>query len=143
MKPKIFHVVIVFMLSTLFFSMHAFAQAHADSSEALLKTKKRENSFFSIDTLKIKLALTAEQETKVREIIDGNREKMKQERELYKDIASAQARLIKQHFDKTDKEIFAVLSAEQKKKYDQFKKEFFAQKDSQRQRTRTKPATTP
>lgn len=143
MNPKIFHLVSGFILSTLFFAAHSFAQANADSSEALLKIKKRESSFFSVDTLKIKLALTAEQETKVREIIDANREKMKQDRELFKDIASAQARLIKEHFDKTDKEIFAILNAEQKKKYDQFKKEFFTQKDSQRRRIRSKPATTP
>ena len=139
MKSKIVRCGCVFILAAFFFSAPSFAQANADSSEALHKARTKEK-FLSIDTLKVKLALTAEQETRIREIFATNREEARQERELYKGVASAQARLVKERFDKFDKDILAVLDANQKKKYEALKREL-GNRNKETPRKKTSPKT--
>jgi len=133
MKSKAVRFLSVFVLAGLLLPAPSFAQAKTDSSRRALKAKsdssrallktRMDSTHFSIDSLKIRLALTPEQEMKIREIIKVNREQAKQDRELYKGVATAQLRAAKERFDKSDGEILALLDANQKKKYEALKKE--------------------
>jgi len=118
-------------------------QAKSDSSRAFLKMN---STRFAIDSLKIRLALTPEQETKIGEILKIYREQAVADRELYKGFPQAQIRATKERFDKADKEIFALLDEKQKKKYEVLKKERFTRmKETQKQKAtpKAKPANTP
>jgi len=133
MKSKVVSFLCVSVLAALLFSAQSFAQTKADSSRKALRAKsdssrallrmKMDSTYFSIiDSLKIRLALTPEQETKVREILKTHREQAAKDRELYQGVAMAQLRASKERFDKSDKEILAVLDANQKKKFEALKK---------------------
>ncbi len=117
-------------------------RARFDSSRALLKTRM-DSTRFLIDSLIVRLTLTPEQETKIREILKINREQTAMDRELYQGFPQAGARANKERFDKTDKEIFALLDAEQRKKYELLKKDFFTRKEAQKKKAKAKPTSTP
>jgi len=140
MKLKVVELLSVLVFATLLLPAPSFAQAKTDSSRARLKMRL-DSTHFSIDSLIIRLALTPEQETKVRELRKAHQEQTAKDHELYRGVAMAQLRASKERFDKFDKEMLAVLDANQKKKYEAFKKERLGRKEMQKKKSPKKETT--
>lgn len=150
MSLKAVGLINVAVIAALLLPAPSFAQAKTDSSRTILKTRsdssrarfiERMNSrHFSADSLKRRLSLSPEQETKVRELVQAYQEQTMADRELYKGVAMAQLRASKERFDKFDKEMLAVLDANQKKKYEAFKREL-GNRNKETPRKKTSPKT--
>lgn len=112
-----------------------FSQALSDSSHIFMRA----------DTLRIKLGLTDEQTAKVRDILKANHEQTLMDRELYKGTRMAMMRASKERNEKMKKDIMALLTNEQKKKYEALKKERMAtnpRRTSTQREKKTTPDTT-
>lgn len=133
MKAKVLGWLGVFgMVTLLTVPAPSFSQALSDSSHVLMRA----------DTLQLKLGLTDEQTAKIRDIIKANYEQTLKDRELYKGARMAMMRASKERNEKMKKDIFTLLTNEQKKKYEALKKERMATNPRRTSAQREK-ATTP
>lgn len=76
-----------------------------------------------LERLKRELNLTPEQVTKIQKILDSAQKQAEIDREKYQGDREAMMKATRERWEKIDKEIEAVLTKEQKKKYGQIKKE--------------------
>ncbi len=76
-----------------------------------------------LERLKQELNLTPEQVTKIQKILDSAQKQAEADREKYQGDREAMMKAMRERWEKIDKEIEAVLTKEQKKKYEQIKKE--------------------
>ncbi|CUS97231.1 Spy/CpxP family protein refolding chaperone [Candidatus Chrysopegis kryptomonas] len=76
-----------------------------------------------LERLKRELNLTPEQVTKIQKILDSAQKQAEIDREKYQGDREAMMKATRERWEKIDKEIEAVLTKEQKKKYEQIKKE--------------------
>lgn len=76
-----------------------------------------------LERLKQELNLTPEQVVKIQKILDSAQKQAEIDREKYQGNREAMMKATRERWEKIDKEIEAVLTKEQKKKYEQIKKE--------------------
>jgi len=76
-----------------------------------------------LERLKQELNLTPEQVTKIQKILDSAQKQAEIDREKYQGNREAMMKAMRERWEKIDKEIEAVLTKEQKKKYEAIKKE--------------------
>jgi Spy/CpxP family protein refolding chaperone len=69
------------------------------------------------------LKLTPEQTAKIQKILDDAQKQAEIDRQKYQGDREAMMKAMRERWEKIDKEIEAVLTKEQKKKYEQIKKE--------------------
>jgi Spy/CpxP family protein refolding chaperone len=86
--------------------------------------------------MKNRLSLTDEQTEKVKEILLNERKTMMEEREKNAGDREAMMKARREALDRTDKEIEAILTPEQKEKYQVLKKEIREQRQSRMRRGR-------
>ena len=67
--------------------------------------------------------MTPEQVTKIQKILDSAQKQAEIDREKYQGNREAMMKAMRERWEKIDKEIEAVLTKEQKKKYEAIKKE--------------------
>jgi len=103
-----------------------------DSRRVLRKSQRDSAASHWADSLKTRAALNPEQEIKVREILKAHHEQTAADQELYRGFPQTLLRAAKERFDKTDKEILALLDANQKKKYALLKKDRLGQREARR-----------
>ncbi|MBW7887124.1 MAG: hypothetical protein H3C35_02050 [Bacteroidetes bacterium] len=77
----------------------------------------------AVERLKEKLTLTKEQEKNIKVILDDQQEAMTKEREQHQGDRDAMRAAMIKHRDEADKKIEKLLTKEQKKKYEEYKKE--------------------
>lgn len=75
------------------------------------------------ERLKQELNLTPEQATKIQKILDSAQKQAEIDREKYQGNREAMMRVTRERWEKIDREIESVLTKEQKKKYEQIKRE--------------------
>jgi len=110
----------------------AFSQAQA---------KPDTSHFFTVDTLKARLGLTDEQTEKIRFIVKAGKEQVTKDYKLYKGYSQTMREAMLASHEKMTKEILALLTDEQKKKFEQFQKERAALKKDKRKKKM--PKSTP
>ncbi|MFN3134225.1 MAG: Spy/CpxP family protein refolding chaperone [Candidatus Kryptonium sp.] len=76
-----------------------------------------------LERLKQELNLTTEQVAKIQKILDSAQKQAEIDREKYQGNREAMMKAMRERWEKIDKEIEAVLTKEQKKKYEVIKKE--------------------
>ena len=76
-----------------------------------------------LERLKSELKLTPEQTAKIQKILDDAQKQAEIDRQKYQGDREAMMKAMRNRWEKIDKEIEAVLTKDQKKKYEQIKKE--------------------
>ena len=109
MNRRIF--VLVILTFTLFLSSYVFSQERGRGFGGFL------------ERLKTELKLTPEQTAKIQKILDDAQKQAEIDRQKYQGDREAMMKAMRERWEKIDKEIEAVLTKEQKKKYEQIKKE--------------------
>jgi Spy/CpxP family protein refolding chaperone len=109
MNRRIF--VLVILTFTLFLSSYVFSQERGRGFGDFL------------ERLKTELKLTPEQTAKIQKILDDAQKQAEIDRQKYQGDREAMMKAMRERWEKIDKEIEAVLTKEQKKKYEQIKKE--------------------
>jgi Spy/CpxP family protein refolding chaperone len=109
MNRRIF--VLVILTFTLFLSSYVFLQERGRGFGGFL------------ERLKTELKLTPEQTAKIQKILDDAQRQAEIDRQKYQGDREAMMKAMRERWEKIDKEIEAVLTKEQKKKYEQIKKE--------------------
>jgi Spy/CpxP family protein refolding chaperone len=109
MNRRIF--VLVILTFTLFLSNYIFSQEKGRGFGGFL------------ERLKTELKLTPEQTAKIQKILDDAQRQAEIDRQKYQGDREAMMKAMRERWEKIDKEIEAVLTKEQKKKYEQIKKE--------------------
>jgi Spy/CpxP family protein refolding chaperone len=103
--------VLVIFAFTLFLSNYVFSQERGRGFGGFL------------ERLKTELKLTPEQTAKIQKILDDAQRQAEIDRQKYQGDREAMMKAMRERWEKIDKEIEAVLTKEQKKKYEQIKKE--------------------
>jgi Spy/CpxP family protein refolding chaperone len=109
MNRRIF--VLVILTFTLFLSSYVFSQERGRGFGDFL------------ERLKTELKLTPEQTAKIQKILDDAQKQAEIDRQKHQGDREAMMKAMRERWEKIDKEIEAVLTKEQKKKYEQIKKE--------------------
>ncbi|MCS7228510.1 MAG: hypothetical protein RMJ81_02275 [Candidatus Kryptonium sp.] len=76
-----------------------------------------------LERLKQELNLSPEQIAKIQKILDAAQKQAEADREKYQGNRDAMMKAMRERWEKIDKEIESVLTKDQKKKYEQIKKE--------------------
>lgn len=76
-----------------------------------------------LERLKKELNLTPEQTEKIQKILESAQKQAELDRQKYQGDREAMLKAMRERWEKTDKEIEAVLTKEQKAKYEKIKKE--------------------
>lgn len=76
-----------------------------------------------LERLKQELNLSPEQVAKIQKILDAAQKQAEADREKYQGNRDAMMKAMRERWEKIDKEIESVLTKDQKKKYEQIKKE--------------------
>lgn len=76
-----------------------------------------------LERLKAELNLTLEQTAKIQKILDSAQKQAELDRQKYQGDREAMLKAMRERWEKVDKEIEAILTKEQKTKYEKIKKE--------------------
>lgn len=111
------------IIGLVFLSTPVFSQIMRDSSR----------NFMNIDHLRTRLSLSDEQTAKLQGILDSFRKQTQTDREKYQSDRPVMMKAAQERILKLDKEMEALLTPEQLKKYEQMKQE---QRERMRERFR-------
>lgn len=103
----------ILIIGLVFLSTSVFSQMMRDSSR----------NFMNIDHLKTQLSLSDEQTAKLQGILESFRKQTQTDREKYQGDRPAMMKAAQERILKLDKEMEALLTPEQLKKYEQMKQE--------------------